>query len=936
MAEAPLCLAMPVPAPKHKRLTVITSHSLPACPRIAQDLLANLAPPVVLDALVAPDGSLRACLDAASAFDRDFAKRSVLVSQRIWEWLAELEDWAWPTNPGFAVFESPNGCRADGDHGFVGSLSAADVARYGKRIDEIHEHINELAVEDIKRHVLGNLIAPLSRPKTPVAGSTCHASTSVSSYNRMDDVAAVTTAIVLHALSNLARLSRLLRTWTIRLRAFQRMPSLLYVMRDADAALKSAWAATALHPSGEESRTDADVASRPPFLKRQDLEVMQRALVAKVAEPGRILDSMLGCVEDMAVVVPDHYLDRVEALQRDCSEWIAYCERKVHESKWTTLSRTQSIPRSAFSSPDQHSQSRSRPRSPGLLDEPISLQASPKANKDQGVDEHVDEIATEWETLVPCSRSAADKSPTTSDACGLTSSGAPALCAPSDRCSADTVGNDRQRATSSHSEAPSLITDDGEASTVRGTQSSPGLGSINSSPAFDRSRTPVEEPEEPELPRLRESASRTSLVSQESTLMFGDSSHFGPLSSDPPQMSASPPGLSNRILPIRRWDDSPTGTPARLSKSGSGELTTGLLDSLIASPPDGEMSMFFRSPADQSFVDAFDDSASMTGSLIQGESRRDRQLEQQLSEIIESIPAKIKLFSEPAPVNLNPPELHLPRIGKKPSREQFRRSASTLSFVSSRAATPSFTLSPVKQPWPRHRRTQQEIKVYHLARSTGEPPIKLFIRCVGEHGERVMVRVGGGWADLSEYLKEYVSHHGRRPAGTDKAKIEVRDVPRASAGFAPDVGSSPPRPGSAAAGSPATPLYMHKAHRTIGAPKNEALRASPRPSTPASAGGWAVDKPPPPSGDSARSRSSSRLSWYDDDGSFLGLAGPTGKKVEMSEENRDWVKSVKEKVRLASGEHRGPLPGEKSQFGDLGTVGGTKRLFRQADDRGRR
>ncbi|PUU76220.1 hypothetical protein B9Z19DRAFT_1066806 [Tuber borchii] len=53
-----------------------------------------------------------------------------------------------------------------------------------------------------------------------------------------------------------------------------------------------------------------------------------------------------------------------------------------------------------------------------------------------------------------------------------------------------------------------------------------------------------------------------------------------------------------------------------------------------------------------------------------------------------------------------------------------------------------------------------DIKLYHLHLTDGQAPIKLYIRLVGENGERVMVRVGGGWADLAEYLKEYVAHHG--------------------------------------------------------------------------------------------------------------------------------------------------------------------------------
>lgn len=80
---------------------------------------------------------------------------------------------------------------------------------------------------------------------------------------------------------------------------------------------------------------------------------------------------------------------------------------------------------------------------------------------------------------------------------------------------------------------------------------------------------------------------------------------------------------------------------------------------------------------------------------------------------------------------------------------------------------------------------------------------------------------------------------------------------------------------------------------------------------------------------------------------MLGLAGPKSRHVEMSEENRAWVVSVTEKVRLASGEVKPPGAAERGVsrdregpsregrresakgFGDMGQVGGTKRLFRK-------
>lgn len=38
------------------------------------------------------------------------------------------------------------------------------------------------------------------------------------------------------------------------------------------------------------------------------------------------------------------------------------------------------------------------------------------------------------------------------------------------------------------------------------------------------------------------------------------------------------------------------------------------------------------------------------------------------------------------------------------------------------------------------------------------------------------------------------------------------------------------------------------------------------------------------------------FSWVEDDSLFLGFVGLFGKCVEMSEENKVWVESVKEKV----------------------------------------
>ncbi|KAI6351255.1 hypothetical protein MCOR25_010052 [Pyricularia grisea] len=319
------------------------------------------------------------------------------------------------------------------------------------------------------------------------------------------------------------------------------------------------------------------------------------------------------------------------------------------------------------------------------------------------------------------------------------------------------------------------------------------------------------------------------------------------------------------------------------------------------------------------------------------------ELQQKISSILGSIPAKIHLSSQPNPINhLNPPDLQLPHLNTKSSRHFDRsstprsqsRSQSAMSARSSRAGTPAFLLAPAFARTTRSR-LQRDIQVYHLSReSTGEPPIKLFIRLVGENGDRCMVRVGGGWADLGEYLKEYAIHHGRRSKGSSASKVEVKDIPTSSPGNRP----------ASALDSPITPLHVRKTRRSFGGMEDSAssARQAFQPKTPLSV--LSVDSTAhadnqshqitPPSESSTRSRSSSRLSWAEED-SLLGMSGPTGKQIELDAERKEWIENVKEKVRIASGERRlpptsGGSPGENF-FGEINKVGGTKRLFRRGN-----
>ncbi|KAI5295937.1 hypothetical protein KEM52_006388 [Ascosphaera acerosa] len=74
------------------------------------------------------------------------------------------------------------------------------------------------------------------------------------------------------------------------------------------------------------------------------------------------------------------------------------------------------------------------------------------------------------------------------------------------------------------------------------------------------------------------------------------------------------------------------------------------------------------------------------------------------------------------------------------------------------------------------KRTKDEssVSLFLLHRGERVAPLRLYVRTFGESNDRVMVRVGGGWADLGEWLREYIAHHGQRAV---LENWEVKTVP---------------------------------------------------------------------------------------------------------------------------------------------------------------
>lgn len=396
----------------------------------------------------------------------------------------------------------------------------------------------------------------------------------------------------------------------------------------------------------------------------------------------------------------------------------------------------------------------------------------------------------------------------------------------------------------------------------------------------------------------------------------------------------SPLPPRNRSHDLQKYDNTPPGSPP-----GAPARPARRPRQLLESP---DFSHLISTTDDAHFLQDVNVLESIPASPVGNSS--DDQMQQQISSLLQSIPAHIRLRSEPEE---KPSAKGIrPRKTSRSVTPSMPAVRSQSSIGSLRAPTPSFTLAPAyaKSGTPRHRAQNgnPEIKVYYLSRSSGEKPIKLFVRLVGEKGERVMVRVGGGWADLGEYLKEYASHHGRR-APVDTDKVEVQDLPPRVVSSSstinngrttPGPGRSTPCPRSVSAMSvrPSTAVDRPKSSLGIRKTRKSTFTSSdevpPLPSTPfaeVQRGHEVQDTPA-----SVASRSSSRLDWNEDEPS-LGLAGPRGKQKELDQKDLDWVEGMKEKVMSASVEKdkERKKGGHRQSLGEMDKVGGTKRLFRK-------
>ncbi|KAF2622626.1 hypothetical protein BU25DRAFT_415120 [Macroventuria anomochaeta] len=911
-----------------------------------------------------------ACIDTLTVAERDLGTRVAKAAQRLKSWCAEIEQWGWTGS-----FEQPSeeyketrrrsleariaehvgNADALAPLEYYGSLLSVEVEQHEARLDDMGEELLKLDVDELKEYVLDMHPQGRSRPGSAGFGA------SRSSYRPMDDFSFLITQTLLSALPHHAQLKDRLNTWTARVSILRSAPRYLDDLKQSQKAMSLGW--DALEPPTDTS----DVAFGQ---WKEAVDTISSVLRGKVSDLGRRLDRMLDTLEGRDDCLPERWIDVFEALEADYGRWVHESTRRViafdvrRQSKQTKPGEPQIEQKEALK-PDMHSGTPTTPRAPLLpidkrvhqlstepqLPRPKTLEGSLRSPVAARVNSaHVPEGVTIPTPSAPMLEDAPEGvSQVASRPTNLQSEDTPAQPEPSiivNAVSSENAGDSAHLVTSIpprkiNFETASPSTDDDyefdEGDTVVHNE-------VEDVPR-DAVRVVASYESLSHIP-TSEDGSPTSFVHKIASKAF---SHSPALIStdgtdgDAPQTPRPRRLSTSSISSSASFDSSPVGTVEE-----SPTTRTAGNRSIRAPRPELNAAMSKRRPAKDAALPSVESAPWPPTQFSHKRPTTADDLERKISDILTTIPAHIRLTSGPG---ADAHEIRPSRgIGHKGSRGYLRaaRSASGLK-------TPQLTLSPVKSEFESanagagrkstNARIDNDIKLYHLTQPGKEQPIKLFIRRVGENGERVMVRVGGGWSDLGEYLRQYAEHHGRRTASEGKFEVlglEVQNSDPASA-----------RPGSAMSTTRRFSGAGRKTPNTTPDGKLAGLGISTdsppppmprfeRDSTPA----IAEEAPTPPSNNSQKS-------WH---GTEVGLAGPKTRKVELTGDKLEWIEGMIKQARSVSnsnlnkamkederGEGRSKSRSESrsasrstsraaakrpvQDFVDLGKTGSTRRVF---------
>lgn len=851
---------------------------------------------------------------------------------------------------------------------YLGSLPTKLVREYEDRLEIIRNGMGALEVEDLKDYVRNTHLKLASRDFSTYETQVLH------DYGHMDDFTAVITATIVQSLPIISRLDSLLNVWSGRLVILRLGPAFLADLYAGKESLVSAWIAVDNHGSSLTNRKSA--------FSRKGFSDIQAILQDQISDLGRRLDTMLDILDGSEDVLPEYWIDGMDKLESEYSEWVVKAEELILNNEMNVVDIAEELPRNDISGfPGSEDRVDIHVLQPELNVEPQLNDIRQEANDD--CEERV--YSKPKEMLLG---NAMDTSASLGSSQQDLSNGARAGTSTDDPLNRHSL--DGQSAGLSPTEltprsnhrprplvlkylrhkAESNISSDAASDTSGPGSATTDYFSNKSSPevhsavvaeylgspiqvtstswtseqnrssldaSFRRSSQQIEgfkpvvlEPRMPLAfwPPARKTHVRTRSASVQSFEVIPKheirkimvqrngsyssatrgSSNLG-LEDDPVHpVTVSASTLSQ----AETWDgltapmpDSATedaGAPFQASPKPNGGIDgTKLHVSSSSAPPSPTKSIHrFERISDlgpgstpvtirQMRTDFASGGDIEALKVAQDPSLSfDDKIEARISSILNEIPTQIRLTTGPEP---DSPVVVLSHDPSDPKNPHSRSHALRLTRSRMSTLLPSITLAPAqpKTSKSRPQNGEPEIKLYHLHQSGNAAPIKLFVRLVGETGERVMVRIGGGWADLGEYLREYASHHGRR--SVSDSPFDIQGLPS-------------PCPHTSPASRPASPTSSSK---TIPAPKFKRHQTSPA----------VVDRPQTPVSD-PYIRTSSRMSWtgVDEDSPSLGLAGPKTRKLDISPRKQAWVDKMLEQVK-----------GKGPDIGEIGLVGGTKRVF---------
>jgi hypothetical protein len=939
-----------------------------------------------------------ACIDSLTAAERDLGARVAKAAQRLKSWCSEIEQWGWT-----GTFEQPSeeykeqrrrsleariaehvgNADALAPLEYCGSLLSVEVEQHEVRLDDMSEELLKLDVDELKEYVLDMHPQGRSRPGSAGFGA------SRSNYQPMDDFSFLITQTLLSALPHHAQLKERLNTWTARVSILRSAPRYLNDLQQAQKAMSLGW--EALSPPADDSDLAFDQ-------WKEAVDTISGVLQSKVSDLGRRLDGMLDTLEGRDDCLPDRWIDTFETLEADYGKWVHVSTRRMiefdvrrqHQAKQGHVQ----VKQEEIHDPDKHSEAPTVTQAPLLpidkrvyrlsrelqLPRPKILEDSSQSPAAVRVDSaRVPEIAkksapsissldnnerdTQQGVQNDFQKDAQGAARDTQQAAQqatqedvpqdtphqtiLPSVRKPSQLQPSivlDAVSPAGAGEPRTLATIAPPSKPDFLTaspsidddyefDEGDTIVHNAADGSP-QDIVRAVPSYESLST---------IP-ASEDGSPASFVHEIDTMAFSHSpamTFTDGTDVEEPQTPRSRRLSASSVSTNASFDSSPVSTVEESPTARRGDR------SIRAPRPELNAAMRKRRPAKGAPSSNVDSAPWPPTQFNHKMPHTVDDLERKISDILTTIPAHIRLTSGPG---ADAPEIKPSRgVGHKSSKGYLRAARSV-----SGLRTPALTLSPVKNEFEgstagagrkSNARIDNDIKLYHLTQPGKEKPIKLFIRRVGENGERVMVRVGGGWSDLGEYLRQYAEHHGRRTASEGKFEVLGLEVQGSDAGSA--------RPGSAMSTTRRFSGGGRKTPNTTPDGKLAGLGISTdsppppmprfeRDSTPA----IAEEAPTPPSNNSQKS-------WH---GTEVSLAGPKVKKVELTGEKLEWIEGMMKQARSVSnnnlnvamkederGEGRSQSRSESraasrstsraaakrpvQDFVDLGKTGSTRRVF---------